>query len=73
MLFNAAFLYLFGVKDPQIDIHQAAIRYLIRCSLKGFHLIIFSYSITVYTADWQINSEECESEQNGHSFIISLS
>lgn len=45
-------LNLFGVKEPQID------PYRIRCSLWDPHLIICSFSMSVYTVDWKkpINS-----------------
>lgn len=66
---RAVFLNIFGVKEPQIDTQQAADPYLIKCRLKSPHLMTSSYSITVYTLDWQISSEECETYEP-HSYTF---
>lgn len=65
-------LNLFGVKKPQTDKHQAADLYLMSCHLRDPSVKRFNYFITVYTVDWQVSSEECESsELDSHSHTFS--
>ncbi len=62
---TAVVLNLFGVKNLQIDSHQATDSYLIRCSLRD---PVFGVCIV----DWQINREECEIyDHNSRSYTFS--